>query len=356
MKNLFRIIALLMLLSSVEAAEITDMHGRKVALPGPVKRVVGASPPVTYLVYTIDPGLVIGLNLPFDEKARRFLRPETFKLPVIGGFGGQGRNFNVEAFLATKPDLVLAWPQNSATLKPKVEQTLADFKIPCIYVTLDDLADYPAAYEFLGNVLGRKERAHKLAAYFQAELKKMEAFSGKIPEGKRISVYFAEDPDGLTTVSSESAHAEAVTLAGGRNVHQMKEERSRRKERISIEQVLSYNPDVIIVQDRTFFESVYADSRWKGIAAVRNHRVYLIPDSPFNWMDKPPSFMRLMGAKWLASVLNPSSFKVNLVAETREFYRIFLAVELSEHLAGKAALQEAAAKLTERLLPKLVVQ
>jgi len=33
-----------------------------------------------------------------------------------------------------------------------------------------------------------------------------------------------------------------------------------------------------------------------------------------------------------------------------------VAVELSEHLAGKAALQDAAAKLTERLLPKLVAR
>ena len=31
-----------------------------------------------------------------------------------------------------------------------------------------------------------------------------------------------------------------------------------------------------------------------------------------------------------------------------------VAVDLSEHLAGKTALQEAAAKLTERMLPELV--
>ncbi len=31
-----------------------------------------------------------------------------------------------------------------------------------------------------------------------------------------------------------------------------------------------------------------------------------------------------------------------------------VAVDLSEHLAGKTALQDAAAKLTERMLPKLV--
>ncbi len=336
MKQLLLIILLLLVVQQrVDASVIVDMHGRKITLPAQVKRVMGASPPVTYLIYTLDPGLITGLNLPLEDKARRLLRPESGKLPVVGGFGGQGRNFNIEAFLATKPDLVVAWPQNTATLNQKVEQTLSDFKIPCVYVNLDNLKDYPAAYEFLGTVLGRKERGQKLAAYFRAELKKLESFAAKIPEAKRLSVYFAEDPDGLTTVSADSAHAEAISLAGARNVHQMKAVSSRKKERISLEQVLVYNPEVIIAQDRSFYDSVYNDSRWKGIAAVRNHRVYLVPDTPFNWMDKPPSFMRLMGTKWLATVLYSSSSTGNLLNETREFYRIVLGIELSDTDARK---------------------
>lgn len=309
--------------TGAEAGRINDMYGRGVTIPDRVARVLGASPPVTYMVYTIDPSLLAGLNLPVDEDLKRFLRPETVKLPVVGGFAGQGRNVNMEVVMALKPDVVLAWAPRSVVLNPRIERALTSAGIPCVYVKLDDMSDYPAAYEFLGGLLGRKERGRELAVYFRSELRKLEAFSSGIPEKKRASVYFAEEKDGLTTVSSDSVHAEAVALAGGRNVHRGDPANSRVKDRVSIEQVLAYDPDVIIAQDESFFEGIYKDARWSGIKAVRNHRVYLIPDTPFDWMDRPPSFLRLMGARWLAGVLYPERAGANLVAETREFYRLF---------------------------------
>jgi iron complex transport system substrate-binding protein len=317
------ILVMSMFVTCAEAAQITDMYGRSVTLPDRIVKVLGASPPVTYMLYTIDPSLLAGLNLPPDDELRKFLRPETMELPVIGGFGGQGRKFNAEVLIGAKPDLVVAWAPESATLHPRIEELLTSSGIPYVYLKLDNMSDYPAAYEFLGGLLGRQERGRALAAYFRSELKKLEAFSARIPEEKRVSVYFAEELDGLTTVSSKSVHGEAVALAGGSNVFGKDAENSRVKYRISIEKVLSYNPEVIIAQDESFFAGIYKDPRWSRIRAVRNKRVYLIPDAPFQWMDRPPSFLRLMGAKWLASVLYPQSAGMNIVSETREFYRLF---------------------------------
>jgi iron complex transport system substrate-binding protein len=323
-------LALVVMPTFAGAGRIDDMYGRNVTVPDHVTRVLGASPPVTYMVYTLNPSLLVGLNLPVDDDLRRFLRPETMKLPVLGGFAGQGRNVNLEVVIASKPDLVLAWAPRSVTLNPRIEQALTSAGIPCAYVKLDKMSDYPAAYEFLGGLLGQKERGKVLAAYFRSELKKLESFSAGIPEKKRVTVYFAEEKDGLTTVSSNSVHAEAVALAGGRNVHRGDPENARAKDRITLEQVLAYDPDVIIAQDESFFGGIYKDARWSGVRAVRNRRVYLIPDTPFDWMDRPPSFLRLMGAKWLAGVLYPQQAGGNIVAETREFYKVFFGVGLSD--------------------------
>ncbi|QEM68602.1 ABC transporter substrate-binding protein [Geobacter sp. FeAm09] len=320
---------LLMTMSSAGAADITDMHGRKVQVSARVQKVLCASPPVTYLLYTIDPALVAGLNLPVDDKLRRFIRPETANKPVVGAFGGgQGRNFNSEVLLAVKPDLIVAWPPRSAA--PKIEQMLAKFNIPLATISLDTMDEYPTAYEFLGEALGRQERCRVLAEYFRTELRKLKAFSAGIPANKRVSVYFAEERDGLLTVSADSVHSEAVALAGGRNVHKGASLNRRGKDRVSLEQVLAYDPEVIIAQDPTFFNAVYKDSRWARIRAVRNHRVYLAPNAPFNWLDQPPSFLRLLGAKWLAHTLYPSSFKTNITAETRHFFNLFWGSRLSE--------------------------
>lgn len=319
-------LVLLLFARGAEAEQITDMYGHVVTLPGRISKVIGASPPVTYLVYSIDPSLLAGLNTPPDAKLQKFLNAETLKLPVIGGFGGPGSNFNAEVLMSIKPDLVLAWPQRSGAMNPKVEHLLASAGIPWAMVKLDKMSDYPQAFEFLGELLGHKERGKKLAAYYRGELKKLESAAARIPARKRVTVYFAEEADGLTTVSSNSVHAEAIALAGGKNVYRKEGEDRRVKDRISLEQLISYDPEVIIAQNALFFKGIYQDRRWAGVKAVRNHRVYLIPDSPVDWMDKPPSLLRLMGATWLASVLYPQFAGVNLVAETKMFYQLFFGV------------------------------
>ncbi|MEF3191183.1 MAG: hypothetical protein K6347_01340 [Campylobacterales bacterium] len=44
------------------AREIVDMAGRHVAIPDHITKVYSSSPPTTYLVYAIDPKLLVALN------------------------------------------------------------------------------------------------------------------------------------------------------------------------------------------------------------------------------------------------------------------------------------------------------
>jgi iron complex transport system substrate-binding protein len=91
-----------------------------------------------------------------------------------------------------------------------------------------------------------------------------------------------------------------------------------------------YNPDVIIAQEKVFYDKVFKDARWQRVKAVREGRVYLVPRQPFNWFDRPPSFMRFIGLKWLMSRLYPEQYRIDIVREARDFYRLFLGVEVSD--------------------------
>ena len=101
-------------------------------------------------------------------------------------------------------------------------------------------------------------------------------------------------------------------------------------ERISMEQVLAADPQVLVVQEKELMGQVYSDARWQGVRGVRDKRVYLIPRSPFNWFDRPPSYMRYIGIQWLMKSLYPGDYRVDLVAQTRSFYRLFFRLELSD--------------------------
>lgn len=315
---------------SVQAREIVDMSGRKVTIPDVVSKVVAVSPPGTYLLYAIDPKILAGLNFPLWQSEKKYTVPEYRHLPVIGGMAGQGRTLNREVLLQVKPDFLLQWAWQGDATNRKFLDSMASMPFPVVCVRLDSIEDYPEALRFIGDITGRKERGEELRRYALNTVTEAKAMTAKIPADEKVRVYYAEGTDGLSTERAKSIHAELIPLAGGINVHQGEELDHYGMEKISMEQLLLYDPEVILVKEKTFFDTAYNDPRWKNLRAVREKRVYLIPFEPFNWFDRPPSFMRLLGIKWLLSLLHPHRFTVDMAAETRLFYQLFLGVEINE--------------------------
>jgi iron complex transport system substrate-binding protein len=149
---------------------------------------------------------------------------------------------------------------------------------------------------------------------------------GSIPPDRRPRVYYARGPRGLETGLGGSINVETIefvaqNVAGGTRGGLAN---------VSIEQVLLWNPDVIITIDQDFAANVSSDPAWAPVAAVRAHRVHLSPKLPFGWVDFPPAVNRLIGLWWLAKILYPDLFPEDLRARTQEFYARFYHVTPSE--------------------------
>lgn len=313
----------------VEAAEITDMFGRHFHLPECSLKVYSASPPDTFLLYAIDPTLLAGLNFPIKEQDTRFMHPHTLKLPLIGGTFGEASTPNLEMLLRVNPDLVVV-SNNETSLSLTVNETLKKMNKPLIEMTLVGLADYPAAFLRMGKLLARQPRAIKLSDYTRETLTEAARTVASLPPGKRVTVYYAEGADGLRTECDTSRHNELISLAGGMNVHHCKARNLFGMEKVSMEQVLVYDPEVLLVMDKGFYRRVFNDPKWKRIRAVRKRRVYLIPNQPSNWFDRPPTFMRFIGLKWVMKCLYPKEYRIDIIRESQDFYQLFLSVEVSE--------------------------
>lgn len=104
--------------------------------------------------------------------------------------------------------------------------------------------------------------------------------------------------------------------------------------KVSVEQVLAWNPDVILALDPRFYRSVATDPLWRSVKAVRDRRVYLAPNLPWGWFDAPPGVNRLIGVRWLMATLYPRQFPESLRDTTREFYKLFYQVELTDAQLG----------------------
>jgi iron complex transport system substrate-binding protein len=326
--NLYRILGLIAALaisSNSLALEITDMAGRKVVVPDRINRVFGSAPPLNVLLNAVAPDLMLGISFKIEESAKKFFPLRVQTLPVVGGIFGVGQQMNPETVLALKPDVALAW-KSPFVDQAKIEEAFAKMGIPVVFITLDTLADWPRALRFTSKLLAHEAAVEPQAIYVEKALARLAATVAKVPESRRPRVYYAEGADGLATDCNRSFHTEAIELAGGYNVYRCEPKDHMGMERISIEQVLVFDPEIIIVQDRAAAAAIRADSRWQGIRAVKNNRIHLVPRWPHNWVDRPPSAMRALGAQWLANLFYPDLYPFDVKRETRDFYRLFFGV------------------------------
>lgn len=319
----------IVLIRIAPAREVTDQVGRTVQLPEKISKVFGSAPPITYLIYALDPTLLAGVNLPLNPADKPYLSPAIHHLPVLGGWHGQGRTPNIEMLLNAKPDLAVLWANHFFDLT-KHEAELNKINLPAVAIKLDALSDYPAAFLLMGDLLQRQDRARQLNAYWQDTLQAVNAALEQAPENERLAVYYAQGAEGLNTDCDQSFHAEVINRAGGRNVYRCAPRDLFGMEAISLEQVIAFNPQAIVAQEKDFYQKVLNDPRWATIDAIKNRRVYLAPRKPINWLDRPPSFMRILGVKWLTHQLYPKAYPIDLHQEVKGFYRLFLNVELSD--------------------------
>jgi iron complex transport system substrate-binding protein len=310
---------------AARAATVTDGAGRSVPVPARVERVFPAGPPAAILLYTLAPELLLGWPRANRPQEREFLLPDVGGRPEVGRITGRGNTANLEVVLALKPDLILDIGSVNATYVSLADRVTEQTKIP--YALLDGRFDGTAAsYRIIGTLIGRPEQAEALARYTEDTIKTITGRIAAIPRERRPRVYYARGPRGLETGLGGSINVETIELlaqnvAGGTGGG---------LSNVSIEQVLLWNPEVIITIDLAFAANVYNDRAWAPIAAVAARRVHLSPKLPFGWVDFPPSVNRLIGLWWLAKILYPDLFPEDLRTLTRDFYRQFYHVTLAD--------------------------
>jgi iron complex transport system substrate-binding protein len=307
--------------------KVTDSAGRSVEIPRRIARVVAAGPPASILIYTLAPEKMVGWVRAPRPAEKEFLAESVRELPEYGRLTGRGGTANIENVLKFKPDLIIDVGSVRPTYVSLADNVQAQTKIP--YVLLDGtLERTPEIYRLLGDWLGVKERAETLAAYADETLTALRARIASIPDADRPKVYYARGVDGLETGLGGSINMEVLERVGAVNVAAAAGKGGLT--RVSIEQVLAWNPEVILVLDPAFYRSVQADPLWASVKAVKDRRVYLAPNLPYGWFDSPPGVNRLIGIRWLASVLYPQRFPESLRDTTRGFYKLFYHVDLTE--------------------------
>jgi iron complex transport system substrate-binding protein len=304
-----------------QAKLFTDSAGRRVEVPDEIRRVFPAGPPASVTLFTVAPEKMLGWTRAPSPEALSFLPAQYASLPEIGRLTGRGNTVNLESVVQLAPDLVLDVGSTTATYVSLADQVQEQTHIPAVLIG-GRLAETPTTLRTVGGLLGIPERAEAVAGFAETVLSGVKEAVAKIPSAGRPSVYLARGPRGLETAVAGSIGSEVVDLLGARNVVD-KEAGGRAIVDVSPEQILAWQPDVILTVDRRFYTAVRTDPVWREVKAIQAGHIYFVPDLPFSWLDNPPAANRLMGLLWLGKLLYPASFPQDIRAEARRFYALF---------------------------------
>ena len=310
----------------IETVSITDMAGRQIEIPSNVESVFCADPMNAITLYTLAPDKLLGWCYPLSEAEAQYLLPEYRDLPVYG----MKDNINIEAVIDAQPDIAILTGTLDASLSAAADILQSRLGIPV--VVLDSaLTSAPSVYALLGTVTGVKAQAQVLAEYAQSTFDAII----DIPENARVSIYYANGIDSLNTSSKGSPASEIFDMVAADNVCDLPSDAGDRIQ-VTKEHIIAWNPTIIFVNGEptenllgsTAAQLMMVDAAYANVDAVANGNVLSIPKAPFAWLDRPRSVNRLIGIRWLGSLVYPRQYNFS-DDDIKEFYHLFYHLELT---------------------------
>lgn len=228
-------------------------------------RLVSTAPHLTECLFAIGAGgLLAGRTESCDHPPEGVAR-----IPVTGGFGTPW----LEPLLAARPTHVL----ETVLADPEIARRLRALGIPVVHVPCTRLDEIPAALRQLGTLTGHAAQAEPLADAITAGLAAARTDTARLTCRPRVLLLFA--PDTPITAGRHAFIAELLECAGGANIGR---DSAIDYYHVSLEWIITQDPDLLLC----VFDTAGRDPLtlftpqlgWNALRAVRDRRVYAIPD------------------------------------------------------------------------------
>ncbi len=318
----FLIVMLLVLLAALGCADervYVDDAGREVVLEENIERVVVTGPLGQIAVFAIAPDSLVGLCSAWDPASSPYIDTAKYDLPVIGQiYGGKG-NVNLEELMAVNPQVVIDVGEPRSDIVSDLNNLQEQTGLPFVHISayIDSL---DKTYTRLGELLGMPEEGKVLADYCADVYVRVKALCDCVEKKRLLYVVGVE---GLGVIARDSFHSAVIDMLSD-NVAVLEAPSSKGTgNEVDMEQILSWNPDVILFSQSSAFETADDDPLWQAVSAIEQDAYYDVPVGPYNWMGFPPGVQRLLGMLWMGKVLYPDEADWDMYEETARHFELF---------------------------------
>jgi len=240
---------------------VRDDYGNEVRLAKAASRIVSLAPHLTELLYAAGGGARLVGAVEFSD-----FPPEAAALPRVGS----DARIDIEAVLALRPDLVVAWP-NAGSLR--TVERLGELGLPVFRSEPRELDDVARTLQRLGRLAGNETQAERAAAAFRARAAALEKrYGGQ----RKVRVFYQIWDRPLLTVNGDHIISKVIGLCGGENVFAALPLLVPEVDR---EAVLRANPAAIVASGSNDAQPHWLEMwrQFPGLAAAARGQLYAIP-------------------------------------------------------------------------------
>ena len=229
----------------------------------------------------------------------------------------------LEGILETGAEVVFYRGKDNSDLAEKlIKAGVAAIDVE--FNTYDEMMD---AIDIIADVMNTeyaRETASKYRTYANEMIEKTQSVGNTIQD--RTSIIVIRDTSNLRAYGVNRFAGRWATLCGGD--YALKEGDPDGYVNLTNEQLLEYDPDVIVFVIPGEAKKFVADPKWASLTAVKNGQVYENPSAIGTWSNHGSECVRQFG--WAMETLYPDYSDFDLIKEVKDFYKEFYAMELTD--------------------------
>ena len=309
----------------VEVREFTDSLGRTVIIPKNITKIAATGNLSQIALLSIAQDKFIGLASKLSDESKKYFDENFANLPVLGQlYGGKG-DLNLESVIQSNAELVIDIGEPKGSIKEDLDKLSEQTGIPFIHITFT-LESVEDCFNKLGELFDRQDRAKQIINYCNETLSQAEELTKKLD---KKTLAYCIGQKGLNVIAEKSYFSEVINLVT-ENAIKIDEPSSKGTgNEIDIEQLINFNPEYIVFEEKSMYDNVSTYPEWSDINAIKNKNYYLVPTVPYNILGFPPSIQKIIGTKWLMSILYKNDISFDINDEFIKFYKLFYNINLS---------------------------
>lgn len=267
--------------ASQEAATrtFTDSLGREVQLPVEIDRICPSGHTAQQVLLTMAPDKMVGLSQALTDEQLKIFGDKFAEYPVFGAVLGATDDLNREAVAAAAPQVIIDTGEAKKGAEEDLNALQEQLGIPVVFIEAK-LSDYGAAYKSLGELLNMEQRGNELSQYCSDAYSIVADTMETIPEGERVHMAYLLGENGLNAIAKTSFQGQVIDMVADNVVVIDDVSGKGNGNEISLEQIALWNPELIIFQKGSIYDTVGDDPAWQGIAAIADGNYYEVPDDP----------------------------------------------------------------------------